>query len=625
MAVILPKYKEKLQAYQEKVKISQEKAAERFLARAPVRVEMGVRIREKGLVAAESRERINVRMSIINPKDDTAYERILDTSDLLAINYLERGMKASRSVCRVQVRDENGHVLDFGTGFLVSPTLILTNNHVLDRVDFAIRSLVDFDLEDDINFLPKATKTFSLDPERFFYTNEELDFTLVAVRPQATDGSPLSQFGFLQLNKESGKALLGEYVTIIQHPEGAAKQITVRENEVIDLPDCYMHYRTDTKPGSSGSPVFNDDWYVVALHHAGVKRRDAQGNVLSTDGTPWDPSMGEDKIAWAANEGIRVSSIYEHMQTKVDTWTPEQQNLVNEVFLGIAPITGIMPSPVEVKEQSLEWYENSTGYDPDFLGQRVPLPRIPDALKADVAPLKQGTDYELKYTHFSLVMSKSRRLAFFTAVNIDGDRPVNVRRSRDCWYFDPRIDPKHQSGPELYERNDLDRGHLVRRLDPVWGDNAEVAQEANEDTFHFTNCSPQHKALNQQTWQNLEDYILKNASRYSLKVVVFTGPVFREDDMLYRGKFQIPAEYWKVVAMVKEDQKISATAYLQTQKNLIEDLEFAYGKYKTYQVPITKIEGLTKLDFGNLRNNDPLANIEGTLGKIITKPDDIRL
>ena len=126
----------------------------------------------------------------------------------------------------------------------------------------------------------------------------------------------------------------------------------------------------------------------------------------------------------------------------------------------------------------------------------------------------------------------------------------------------------------------------------------------------------------------LEDYILTNADRFDLKVSVFTGPVFREDDMLYRRKFQIPAEFWKVVALVKNDNMLSSTGYLLTQKDLIEGLKFIYGEYKTYQVPIKTIEGLTKLDFGILSQHDPLTNIReafGVLGKIIQGPNDITI
>lgn len=278
---------------------------------------------------------------------------------------------------------------------------------------------------------------------------------------------------------------------------------------------------------------------------------------------------------------------------------------------------------MEVLEQSINSYSNRSGYDPNFLGSPIPLPITSDSIINDAAQLKDNRGYELKYNNFSVIMSKSRNIAIVTAVNIDGSRLVNLPRSRDVWYYDPRIDKKHQYGPELYVNNELDRGHLVRRLDPVWGPLAGIY---NEDTFHFTNCSPQHKNLNQRTWLDLEDYILGNTDLYDLKVTVFTGPVFRDDDMLYRGRFQIPAEFWKVVAMTKKNRETSATAYLQTQKNLIIDLEFAFGGYKTYQVPVSRIESLTKLNFGNLHSFDPLLKLEGVeTARVIGNPDDITI
>lgn len=275
---------------------------------------------------------------------------------------------------------------------------------------------------------------------------------------------------------------------------------------------------------------------------------------------------------------------------------------------------------MEVQELSTDSYSNRLGYDPDFLGHRIPLPLISDKLINDVTPLNNNSGYELKYSNFSIVMSKSRNLAIVTSVNIDGSKLENVPRTSDNWYYDPRIEKKYQYGPELYANNDLDRGHLVRRLDPVWG---ALALVANEDTFHFTNCSPQHKNLNQKTWLDLEDYILKNTDLYDLKVNVFTGPILRTDDVMYRSKFQIPAEFWKVVVLIKSNKDISATAYLQTQKNLLIDLEFAFGKYKTYQIPLGKVESLTNLNFGNLRSFDPLVNLEGEIARAIRNPGDI--
>lgn len=253
------------------------------------------------------------------------------------------------------------------------------------------------------------------------------------------------------------------------------------------------------------------------------------------------------------------------------------------------------------------------GYRPDFLGagRRVRLPVLSSAQEDDAVAVSGRDDFVLAYTHFSVVMCRSRRLCYFTAVNIDGNQSLNLRRS-DNWFLDPRIPPDAQCGNELYRNNNLDRGHMVRRLDPVWG-SAAVAKAANNDTFFYTNACPQHARLNQRTWNDLEDYILNNADQRNLKVSVFTGPVLAPADPVYRG-VRIPLDYWKVVVMVKTDGGLSATAYMLTQRNLQDDFEapapFEFGPYRTYQVPIARVEDETGLSFGNLSDFDPLAGAE---------------
>lgn len=605
--------------------VDTESPTQRFVKRAQTRqknLTMLAKItKENDLYNIEQEQRVKTRESLLDRNDGLALERIIGANDLLEINYLEKGIEVSNAICRIQVRDIQGRSAGYGTGFMVSPNLLMTNNHVLQNAELCRRSLAEFNFQDDVNFIPKESKVFPLDPDRFYYTNPKLDFTLIAVRPIAVDGTNLSTFGCLKLIEQTGKALLGEYLTIIQHPSGGTKAISLRENRIVDIFDDFVHYLTDTQPGSSGSPALNDQWQVIALHHKGIEKRDDKGNILAKDGTKWQPSMGDDQILWEANEGIRISSICKDLQNYKVGLSAEKRTLLNQLLFDSADDTSVIPK-MEVLELAVSDYDDREGYDPDFLGKSVPLPQVSEDILKDCVTLKDGSGIELRHTHFSLVMSKSRRLALYTAVNIDGTQSQSIQREKDKWYFDPRIEKEYQCGPELYANNDLDRGHLVRRLDPVWG---SLAKKANDDTFHFTNCSPQHKHLNQETWANLENYILKNAGKYGLKVNVFTGPVFREDDMIYRGEYQIPAEFWKVVVMVNEDDRISATAYLQTQKNLIHDLEFAYGEYQTYQIPVTKIEALTGLDYGILRNYDPIASIEGTIGRVITRPEDIQL
>ncbi len=211
---------------------------------------------------------------------------------------------------------------------------------------------------------------------------------------------------------------------------------------------------------------------------------------------------------------------------------------------------------------------------------------------------------------------------YYTAVNIDGNQEKAVPRRGTRWKLDPRIPAEYQADNSLYRNNDLDRGHLVRRLDPVWGSDA-IAKQANQDTFHYTNAAPQHKNLNQRIWLELEDYLLDNANNQDLKISVFTGSIFSPQDIEYRG-IKIPEEFWKVVAMVNTATgQLHATGYILSQRRFIDNLEFVFGGFKTYQVAISLIEAETGLNFGNLKNFDPIGESESFNSHVINTEEDL--
>jgi endonuclease G len=260
------------------------------------------------------------------------------------------------------------------------------------------------------------------------------------------------------------------------------------------------------------------------------------------------------------------------------------------------------PEPARVDRD----YSDRTGYDRAFLeGFDVPLPALTDAQLAD-APVPQGAaDAVLRYHHFSVIMSSSRRLARVTAANVDGRRHFDLDRSSDRWIFDDRV-PDAQVGNSLYDGNPFDRGHLVRRLDPSWGDRIDIALAAVNDTFHFTNCSPQHEAFNRnpRTWHGVEDYILGHADCGNLRLSVFTGPVLDPSDPVFRD-FRIPRRFWKVVAVLPESRDtLSAMAFVLSQEELIGTVLAAAEDAKDFQVSVAEVERLTELDFGALRDFD---------------------
>ncbi|HET9379586.1 MAG TPA: serine protease [Streptomyces sp.] len=242
-----------------------------------------------------------------------AHERILGLSkELQAWSFLPRGARVARTVARVSAR-ENGRELPVGTGFLVSPRLLMTNHHVLPDADSARGCVVEFDAQITIDNTPGVSTRLDLDPDAFFVADERLDFALVAVRPADGAPPPGEVFGWNRLGVQPGKLVIGEPVNIIGHPMGRLKEIAVRDNAFQVRLEDFLHYRTDTEPGNSGSPVFNDQWEVVALHHSGVPDKDAQGRTLRKDGKVWQQGDGDDAIAWVANEGVRISRILEHL------------------------------------------------------------------------------------------------------------------------------------------------------------------------------------------------------------------------------------------------------------------------------------------------------------------------
>jgi endonuclease G len=278
-------------------------------------------------------------------------------------------------------------------------------------------------------------------------------------------------------------------------------------------------------------------------------------------------------------------------------------------------------------------YASRPGYDRAFLGgPPLAMPALKGAAAKDTVTFTgpNGKTNELRYHHFSVVMSKSRRFARLTAVNIDGSQSIEFDRENDAWSFDPRIDEKFQVGNALYAKNPFDRGHLVRRLDPVWG-GSQVATFANGDTFHFTNCSPQHENFNRnpQVWAGIENYILKNADSNDLRVTVFTAPVLHSSDPPFQD-VKVPLQFWKVVAFRRKNNALAASAYLLSQEKLVADVvadeEFVFGAYKTFQVSVGKIANLASIDFGALAQADVLATLdEAEALRPIHALDDIRV
>lgn len=597
--------------------------------RAP-RDELWKRIERDGPVGAASPEAARGRLLHMTYADGRTFERVVGRNDTDQVNFLDRGARAARAVCRILQGREPA-----GTGFLVAPGLLLTNAHVIATRDEALEASAEFDFQLDADDRRLASRTFRLDPAIFVGSPDHaLDFTLVGVAAADRDGTLLSSFGWLPLDAKTDKILEGEPIVIVQHPDGLEKRLCLFDSELRDRAGEFLHYTTDTEPGASGSPAFNRHWQVVALHHASVEtgeRRRGAPVVL--------------------NEGVRVSRIVDALKDPAGlsaaTGLERARALLGEAAAGsgrppaqaeiaATPAVGPERSRTRIRERAAEHLDGRRGYDPRFLSRDekrlwVPLPELPPWMADDATPLGASAgDHVLRYMHYSVVMCRSRKLAFYSAANVDGatlDRSIGrldrdpdrdpegvvLERAADVWFYDPRIPKALQLAAEVYDETAFAFGHLTRRLDPVWGSDLREKRIANDDTFHMTNCTPQHQSFNSGSWQALENTLLafaENRGGRARRVTVITGPVLdpRDPDVL---GVPCPTAYWKVAAWADGDALRSA-GFIQWQADLVDEirrsLEGAVPRRPEEEwIAVRELGRLTGLGFGPLVEADVRA------------------
>ncbi len=264
------------------------------------------------------------------------------------------------------------------------------------------------------------------------------------------------------------------------------------------------------------------------------------------------------------------------------------------------------------------------GYDSDFLDIPLAPPTAPD----DAG----HPELELAYTHFTVRLHPTRKLAAWVAWNIDGLTlfpSESISRSGERFKIDPRLPQERQTGEDVYADNDLDRGHIARRSDLLWGTTLTEAKQANSDSFYFPNITPQHQDFNQSgrggVWGLLENAVLAQEGLDDRRLTLLGGPVLAENDPLYRGIVQLPIEFWKVV-VYRLDGQVRFNAFILTQdlgdlgeRRMPDFLE----DFDTYLVPLALLEDRTGLTFTSLRDLAPDIERRTTAPRLVTDPEHV--
>ena len=521
-----------------------------------------------------------------------------------------------------------------GTGFVVGQGLIATNRHVAQifaqGLGLTIRyragdAAIDFKRQVDA---PDDERTAYLSVRAVEMIHPYWDMALLRV-----DGLPTDRM--LRLSVKSPEELLDRNVVVIGYPARDERNDVALQDRIFNrtynvkrLQPGVIRTRAkvqsfentvnavthdaSTLGGNSGSAVIEvDTGEIVALHFAGEYLK-------ANYAVPMYELARDSRVASRLNFAGTLSP--------TNDWAPAWRSVEETDDSADAATLPQVEEAVVVDPD----YGNRQGYDPSFLESiEVPLPRVSKAMEQDTARVKSDAQkeddpFELAYYHYSVYMNKRRRTAWFSAANVDGDHRPNIgKRKGDRWYTDPRILKSEQIGQEAFERG-IDRGHLTRRQDTAWGDDVASATLANNDTFHFTNCSLQASPFNQgkDRWQGLEQFLLEqHAKKERRRLIVITGPLFAANDPIYKNdkmnySVRCPLQFWKICVLIRRDGTPSATGFVLGQEDIqnLPGFEEAFDVAAT-QIRVADLEERTGLDFGDIKKFDHFAagGVPGTL------------
>jgi endonuclease G len=496
---------------------------------------------------------------------------------------------------------------NWGTGWVIADNVIVTNRHVAEQ--FAARRGKTIrwrrtpsgdDMVPCIDFFEEysGAPDFEVDVDRVLFLaangEDDPDIALMHLRhatalpapiPLAEkdplDGADIAVVGY-PARDDLGRGSTPEMAARIFGDIYDVKRLApgkVQDSQRRNKRQWFFTHDATTLGGNSGSVVLDmDSGAAAGLHFGGITLQ--------------------------SNHAVKAGALKKLLRSvKLQVAVPELPWVPQGSKESIAP-TAETPASLASRK----------GYSDTFLGtgasKKVPLPKLTtrkvDGAKVSADAITFGSNKEkvLRYTHFSVVMRKSRRLCYFSAVNIHGKNSVAIRGSRPRWRADGRIGKDLQIIKECYgdvQDGKFAHGHMTRREDPNWGPDAITA---NADTFFVTNACPQIQPFNAGIWNDLEDYALQNSRQDDMKISVMTGPFFSAEDPEYFD-VRVPLSFWKVIAFIHDDtSKLCATGYTMSQQAMLPEREFVFGQFRTYQESIAVIEEDTGLDFGKLADLD---------------------
>ena len=184
-------------------------------------------------------------------------EKVIGKRSFLPTEWFKTGDDISREICKIRLDDDTT-----GTGLYLKGGYVLTNRHVLPNKEIAAKCelIFNFNYKDRTETILRKLDVdadFLIGTEDQSDLMKDFDFALFKLKGTL-------DFPGIELSDDLNMPKNDDMVCVIQHPWGRPKELSL--GPVMGVDDQTIHYAADTNPGSSGAPVFNKKWQLVALH-----------------------------------------------------------------------------------------------------------------------------------------------------------------------------------------------------------------------------------------------------------------------------------------------------------------------------------------------------------------------
>jgi len=202
----------------------------------------------------------------------------------------------------------------------------------------------------------------------------------------------------------------------------------------------------------------------------------------------------------------------------------------------------------------------------------------------------------IKHFAYSLSYNENTEQANWVAYQLTKEHTNSLFERTNRFIIDPKVITGSATN-EDYEKSGYDRGHLAPAGDMGW------SQTAMEESFYFSNMSPQVPSFNRGIWKKLEE-LMRSWAVENEKIYIVTGPIFSSDTFLTIGpnKVGVPTSYYKVILDYSQPE-IKGIGFILPNSASQEPLQH-------FAVSIDKVESVTGIDFFHLLPDNEEKEIE---------------